>query len=62
VIEGETGFRVRPYDVLDMAEKHINLLDDPELRHKMGHQAASHVKEMFTWTNHIDIIEKTLDR
>jgi len=62
VIEGETGFRVRPYDVLEMAEKHINLLDDPELRHKMGHQAASHVKEMFTWTNHIDIIEKTLDR
>jgi len=62
VIDGETGFRVKPYDVLEMAERHLQLLDKPELRQKMGHQAASHVKERFSWMNHIDIIEKTLEK
>lgn len=61
VIDVRTGFRVKPYDVVELAEKQIFLLDDPSLRMKMGDCASKFVKESFTWENHLSILESSLD-
>jgi glycosyltransferase involved in cell wall biosynthesis len=61
VINEKTGFRVKPYDLDKMTEKHILLLEDPPLREKMGKNAFKHVKSKFTWKHHCDRLEKVLE-
>ncbi|MFH2110894.1 MAG: glycosyltransferase family 4 protein [Candidatus Bathyarchaeota archaeon] len=60
VINQVTGFRVKPYDLHEMVEKHVELLDDPAKRDRMGKAACEHVSKNFTWRNHCDILEKTI--
>ena len=62
VINGETGYRVKPYCLKEMSERHLRLLDDSSLRYKMGEQASEYVKENFSWETHIDTLEPVLDR
>ena len=60
VVDGETGFRVPPYNIEGMVEKQRILLDDVALRFRLGDQAQKFVKEHFSWEKHIDKIEMTL--
>lgn len=62
VIDGETGFRVRPYDLDEFVEKQIRLLDDVSLRLKFGRQATEFVHQNFSWAKHVDGIESTLEK
>jgi len=61
VINGETGFRVKPYCVKEMSERHLRLLDDSSLRYKMGEQASKFIQENFSWKAHIDTLETVLN-
>ena len=61
VIDGVTGFRVKPYDLDEFTEKQLLLLDDISLRCKLGKQASKFVKENFSWEKHVDIIESVLN-
>ncbi|MCW4049865.1 MAG: glycosyltransferase family 4 protein [Candidatus Bathyarchaeota archaeon] len=60
VVDGVTGYRVTPYSVTEMAERHLELLANPPLRDTMGKAARSHVMDHFTWEIHVDKLEKTL--
>jgi len=60
VINQVTGFRVKPYDLHEMVEKHVELLDDPAKRDRMGKAACEHVSKHFTWRTHCDILERTI--
>ncbi len=61
VINEETGFRVRPYDLDEFTEKQLQLLDDVSLRCKLGKQASKFVRENFSWEKHVDAIESVLN-
>lgn len=60
VIEGETGFRVTPYDLDKFAGKTLELLRDSNLREKMGKKAELHARENFSWEKHTEILENKL--
>ena len=60
VLDGKTGFRIPPYNIEGMAEKHRILLDDIALRVRLGDQAHKFVKEHFSWEEHFDKIDKVL--
>ena len=57
---GVTGFLAEPYDIDDYAEKILKLLGNPSLRVKMGKAAWERTKEVFSWENHVDILEKSI--
>lgn len=61
VEDGVTGFLAQPYDVKDFAHKILTLLNSPKLRAKMGKAARKRTKEKFSWDNHVDIIEKSIN-
>ena len=47
VTHGETGFLFAPDDLDGMAEQAVSLLQDGELRERIGHAAASHVRARY---------------
>jgi glycosyltransferase involved in cell wall biosynthesis len=47
VHEGETGFLVPPGDINALSQRMIRLIEDPDLREKMGQRAAKYVSENF---------------
>jgi glycosyltransferase involved in cell wall biosynthesis len=49
VVDGETGFLVRPGDANDLATRMIQLLEDDELRRRLGRAARGRVREHFTF-------------
>jgi glycosyltransferase involved in cell wall biosynthesis len=49
VKDGETGFHVPAADPDALAERLIELMQDHELREKMGRQASEYAKE-FSWS------------
>ena len=55
VIDGETGFVVRPGDINSIAEKIISLLDNPDYAGRMGNAAKEKTRELYD-------IEKTVDK
>ena len=60
VLDGESGFHAKPYDLNDFLDKLESILFDEEvwrLMSKAAHSWASH----FTWRNHIDHLEHVLD-
>ena len=58
VINGETGFVTPAEDVDAVAGKTALLLDDPELRRRLGENGKSRVLEQFDWHKMADILEK----
>lgn len=52
VMDGVTGYRIEPYDVKKMTDKHILLLEDPDLRDSLGKNASSYVNNNFSWNKH----------
>lgn len=61
VIDKVTGIRIEPYKVEKMAASLLKLLDDPELRTKIGLNARKHVQKNFSWKSHVNILEKCID-
>lgn len=61
VENGITGFLVCPYKVKDYAKKILILLENRELRIRMGKKAWERTKNNFSWQKHLDILEKTIE-
>lgn len=51
VIDGVTGIFVPPRDPKAIAEACINLINNPEIRKKMGDNGRQYIKEKFEWEN-----------
>lgn len=62
VIDGKTGYRVQPYNLDKMTEKHITLLENQSLRDQMGKTARKHIETHFTWEKHCSRLEKVLEK
>jgi glycosyltransferase involved in cell wall biosynthesis len=58
VINGETGFTTPAEDIDMVAEYTAKLLDDPEMRQRMGSAGKAKVLEQFDWRKMADILEK----
>jgi glycosyltransferase involved in cell wall biosynthesis len=61
VIEGETGFLVPSKDPEAFAEKILTLIDDQELRKKMGEQGKKRILENFTMNKYIKGVEAVFE-
>ena len=60
VKDGVSGFLAEPYDVNDYADKILKLLENPNLRIKMGKAAWERTRRIFSWENHIRTVENAL--
>lgn len=60
VVDGATGYRAKPYQIGDLAEKVTCLLNDANLNRRMGENAVKHVRKKYSWNNHIDILESVI--
>ena len=58
--DGKTGFLVKPFDIVDFANKIIKLLKDEKLARLIGEQALRKAKKDFSYQNHVNIVEKEL--
>jgi len=54
---GETGWLVNPGDVTSFAEAVTRLLDDEQLRERLGQAAARDVRERFAWERLVETVE-----
>ena len=58
VINGETGFTTPAEDIGMVAQYTVKLLDDPEMRQRLGNAGKAKVLEQFDWRKMADILEK----
>jgi len=49
VIDGETGYLVKPGDAETMASRIVELLEDDSLRKRMGREGRKHIEENFSY-------------
>ena len=61
VLDGVTGYRVKPFEIRKLAEAQISLLEDAELRDRMSSNARRFVEERFTWDKHNEKLEAVLE-
>ena len=57
---GVTGFLAKPYSINDFALKMHEAIKIMPERAEMGKKAWLHVKNNFSWKNHVDIMEQAL--
>ena len=57
VAHDETGFLVEPANADELADAIIRLLQDPELRFRMGQAARERVRRLFSWQSVVDKAE-----
>ena len=62
VIDGETGYLVDPNDAHSFAEKTAYLLDNPDMRKKIGKKGRRHVLRNFTWEKHFRDWDRLVER
>ena len=60
VLDGETGFHAKPYEVADFAEKLDTLLSDDQMWRAMSREARPWAST-FNWKTHGDLLEGVLD-
>jgi glycosyltransferase involved in cell wall biosynthesis len=60
VLDGVTGYKAKPYQIDDFAEKVVHLLNDVNLNRRMAENAIEHVRSRYSWKNHIDILESIM--
>jgi len=60
VINGKVGYKVKPYDMDEFAEKVLEILRDNKLRRKLGEQAQEYAKENYGWDKHINTLVDAL--
>lgn len=58
VVDGRTGFLAKPFDVVEFADKIVQLLDDKKLAGRMGRASLNRVKKEFSWGKHIKSLEE----
>jgi len=61
VLDGATGYRAKPYQIDDFAEKVTRLLNNANLNRRMAENAVKHIGERYSWNNHIDILESVIN-
>jgi glycosyltransferase involved in cell wall biosynthesis len=62
VIHGKTGYLAKPYKVDDYAKGIIFFLSNPKKRAQMGKAAWEHVKDNFSWDQHVDVLEREIKK
>ena len=55
---GETGWLVPPGDVVAFTEAVTGLLEDTQLRQRLGRAAARDVRERFAWERLVEAVER----
>jgi glycosyltransferase involved in cell wall biosynthesis len=60
VLDGETGFHAKPFDLNDFAKKVDILLTDHDKQEAMG-RIAQMWASTFDWSDHVDFLESVLD-
>jgi len=60
VLDGESGFHAKPYDINDFAAKLDMILGDEEVQVEMSRIAQAWASR-FSWDSHMDILERVLD-
>ena len=60
VINDETGFLIEPGNYTELADKISLLVEDPELKNRMGHSGRQRVIEKFSLDNHIKCLVDTM--
>jgi glycosyltransferase involved in cell wall biosynthesis len=57
VVEGETGLYVPPRNSTELASALLRLIDDPDLRRRLGLAGRKRVLDLFDRRNQIDRLE-----
>lgn len=60
IVDGHTGFLVDPHSKDEVADRIIQILDDPSLAQQLGQAGRKRVEEQFQWSVQIKKIEKLL--
>ncbi len=60
IINGKTGFLVKPGSESEFAKKIISLLEQKNMNLAMGREAMNHVRKNYTYTKHNNLLEKAL--
>jgi phosphatidylinositol alpha-1,6-mannosyltransferase len=55
IVDGETGFLIKPNDLTDLVNKILILYNNKNLRFKMGQDGHDRVIKEFLWENIIDV-------
>jgi glycosyltransferase involved in cell wall biosynthesis len=61
VSAGEASLYARPNDTLDLAERMLELLDDPERRAKMGQFGRARVESDLSWERQVPVLLRAYD-
>jgi glycosyltransferase involved in cell wall biosynthesis len=61
IVDGETGFLIEPEQVESLAQAIIQILEQPDLRHRMGQAARRLVDQEFTWDRVVDRLAPILE-
>jgi len=61
IIDGKTGYLVKPNDTLDLADKLTTLLTNKSLRESMGKKGKERVMTNFLWEHNVKNLIKTYD-
>jgi len=56
--EGQSGLLAAPGDADAFARALLQLLTDPPLARRLGHNAAQRIRDHFTWAHHVHTIER----
>ena len=60
--QGKTAYMVEPGNIDELATAMKELVDDSELRRRLGNSARDEVIKKYTWDKHVDKILKALNR
>jgi len=62
LVKNGAGLRAQPYDIDDFTDKCLALLNDEEMRRRMGDEAKRYVETKLSWENAMPHIVKVLER
>ena len=60
VVDGVTGYLAEPYRVGAYASSIAWLLQDPELRSRMGLAGRERAERYFSWERHVQILDRSV--
>jgi L-malate glycosyltransferase len=62
VLDGTTGFLIPPGDPSSLTEALSILIESPDLREQFGQQGHAFVREHYSWTESVNLMEQVYDR
>jgi len=57
---GKTGLLAKPFEVSDFADKVLKIISDAKLANKLGRNAVTRVRKMYSYDTHIKLLENVL--